>query len=70
MAQNRRVKIRYMTQTTSRPPTFALFANKPGSALPDSYLRYLATSLRDSFDLGGVPLRFHVRHGDNPYDPG
>jgi GTP-binding protein len=67
LAQGRRVKIRYATQTTARPPTFVLFANKPAEALPDSYLRYLAAGLRDTFDLAGVPIRFHVRHGDNPY---
>ena len=67
LAQGRRVKIRYATQTTARPPTFVLFANKPADALPDSYLRYLAAGLRETFDLAGVPIRFHVRHGENPY---
>ncbi len=69
LAQGRRVKIRYATQTTARPPTFVLFANKSAEALPDSYLRFLAAGLRDSFDLWGVPIRFHVRHRENPYDP-
>ena len=67
LAQGRRVKIRYATQTTARPPTFILFANKSADALPESYLRYLASGLRETFDLGGVPIRFHVRHGENPY---
>ncbi len=70
LAQDRRVKIRYATQATARPPTFVLFANKPAEALPDSYLRYLAAGLRDAFDLAGVPIRFHVRQGENPYAPG
>jgi GTP-binding protein len=69
LVQNRRVKIRYATQATARPPTFVLFANKPADALPESYLRYLATGLRETFDLWGVPIRFHVRHRENPYDP-
>ena len=47
LAQGRRVKIRYATQSTARPPTFILFANKPAEALPDSYLRYLAAGLRE-----------------------
>ena len=68
LAQGRRVKIRYATQSTARPPTFVLFANKPAEALPESYLRYLAAGLRESFDLAGVPIRFHVRQGANPYD--
>ncbi len=67
LAQGRRVKIRYATQSTARPPTFILFANKSAEHLPDSYLRYLAAGLREAFDLPGVPIRFHVRHGENPY---
>ncbi len=67
MAQNRRIKIRYMTQVASRPPTFALFANKPVDALPPSYVRYLTNGLREAFDLAGVPLRLEIRHSANPY---
>ena len=70
LAQGRRIKIRYATQTTSRPPTFVLFANKPAEEMPESYLRYLTGSLRESFDLAGVPLRLHVRHNRNPYGDG
>ena len=29
--------------------------------------RYLVNSLRDSFDMPGVPIRLHLRKGDNPY---
>lgn len=67
MVQGRRIKIRYATQAKARPPTFVLFANKQAEALPQSYLRYLAAGLREAFDLWGVPIRFHVRHGHNPY---
>ena len=67
MAQNRRIKIRYMTQVAARPPTFALFANKPVDALPASYVRYLTNGLREAFDLAGVPLRLEIRHSANPY---
>jgi len=62
----RRLRIRYITQAKARPPTFALFVNKP-EELPDSYLRYLANGLRQSFDLAGVPLRLMTRRGKNPY---
>lgn len=62
----RRLKLRYMTQVNIRPPTFALFASKPGE-LPDSWRRYLANLLRDQFDLPGVPLRLMLRKGQNPY---
>jgi GTPase len=66
MAKGRRVKIRYATQVATRPPTFVLFVSQAG-ALPDSYLRYLANGLRETFDLPGVPLRLLLRTGENPY---
>ena len=60
------VKIRYMTQIKVRPPTFALFLNRPRD-LPEAYLRYLANGLRETFGFDGVPLRLVIRKGDNPY---
>jgi GTP-binding protein len=66
MAKGRRVKIRYATQVSTRPPTFVLFVSQAG-VLPDSYLRYLTNSLRDAFDLPGVPLRLRLRTGHNPF---
>src|SRR5512132_617669 len=65
-ARGRQVKIRYVAQTKARPPSFVLFANCP-QEVPESYVRYLANGLRDSFDLGGVPLRFSLRRSRNPY---
>jgi GTP-binding protein len=65
-AAGRRIKIRYMTQPSARPPTFIAFCSRPQD-LPKSYLRYLSNSLRDAFDLPGVPLRFNLRKGENPY---
>ncbi len=55
-----------MTQPKARPPTFAIFTNRPAE-LPDSYLRFLGNGLRDAFDLDGVPLRLNLRRGANPY---
>jgi GTP-binding protein len=64
----RRVKIRYMTQIKSRPPTFALFGNQL-DALPEAYGRYLTNGLRETFGLKGTPLRLVTRNTKNPYDP-
>jgi GTPase len=64
----RRVKIRYMTQIKSRPPTFALFGNQL-DALPEAYSRYLTNGLREAFGLKGTPLRLVMRKTRNPYDP-
>lgn len=63
----RRIKIRYMTQASTRPPTFVAFCQR-AEAMPKSYLKYLVNSLRDAFDLPGVPIRFNLRKGDNPFD--
>ena len=62
----RRIKLKYITQAKTRPPSFYIFSSNP-EGLPESYLRYLINSLRTTFDLGGIPLRVTVRKGDNPY---
>ena len=66
LVAGRRLKLRYMTQVNIRPPTFALFASKPGE-LPESWRRYLVNLLRESFDLPGVPIRMMLRKGKNPF---
>jgi GTPase len=68
LVSGRRIKLRYMTQIKTRPPTFALFVSRP-EKLSDAYLRYLTNGLRDAFDLPGVPLRLYLRKGKNPYVP-
>lgn len=66
----KRIKTKYMAQTKARPPTFVLFASR-GGALPDHYIRYLTNSLRESFDLPGVPLRLTIKSNSaNPYADG
>jgi GTP-binding protein len=42
------------------------FCSQP-QGLPQAYLRYLTNSLRETFDLPGVPIRLKLRKGDNPY---
>ncbi|MCH9808592.1 MAG: ribosome biogenesis GTPase Der [Alphaproteobacteria bacterium] len=64
----RRIKIRYITQPSARPPTFIAFCSRP-EQVPTSYLRYLMNSLRQAFDLPGVPIRLNLRKGENPYAP-
>ena len=67
IVSGRRVKLRYMTQIKSRPPTFALWVNKPVD-LPDSYTRFLTNGLRKTFKLEGVPIRWLLRKGKNPFE--
>jgi len=62
----RRIRLRYITQPSARPPTFVAFCSRPAE-LPKSYVRYLTNSLRAAFDLPGVPIRFNLKKGENPY---
>ena len=62
----RRIKLRYITQAKTRPPAFYIFSSNP-EGLPDSYLRYLVNSLRETFDMRGIPIRITVRKTGNPY---
>ena len=69
LVAGRPLRLRYMTQVNIRPPSFALFASKPGE-LPESYRRYLTNLLRETFELPGVPIRMMLRKGKNPYAEG
>jgi GTPase len=66
LVDGRRLKLRYISQTKTRPPSFTLFCNLPES-MPDSYQRYLVNGLRVRFALPGVPIRIQLRRSDNPY---
>jgi GTP-binding protein len=62
----RRLKLNYITQAKSRPPSFVLFCTR-ADAVPDAYKRYLVNGLRDTFDLPGTPIRLTLREKDNPF---
>lgn len=62
----RRIRLRYMTQAKTRPPTFVLFASRPKD-LPESYSRFLVNGLREEFGLAGTPIRLIVKASENPY---
>ena len=64
----RRVKLRYMTQLSTRPPNFVAFISQPLD-LPDAYTRYMVNGLRETFGLDGIPIRLSYRKGENPYEP-
>jgi GTP-binding protein len=65
----RRIKPKYMAQIKARPPTFVMFSSR-AAEMPESYRRYLVNSLRESFDIPGVPLRITIKSGANPYADG
>jgi GTP-binding protein len=62
----RRIKLRYITQVKTRPPTFVVFGTRVDQ-LPDSYRRYLLNSMRRDLKLGPVPMRLNFRAPKNPY---
>ena len=68
LARNgRRVPMKYMTQVSTRPPTFVIFTSNP-DFLPDSYMRYVSNGLRECFGIEGVPIRIHLRKRENPFE--
>jgi GTPase len=64
----RRLRLNYITQPKTRPPSFVLFCTR-ADALPGDYRRYLVNNLRESFDLPGTPIRLTLREKANPYAP-
>ncbi|MCL6699346.1 ribosome biogenesis GTPase Der [Sphingomonas sp. NSE70-1] len=62
----KRIKLRYITQVKSRPPSFVVFGTRVDQ-LPTSYQRYLLNSMRRDLDLGPVPLRLTMRAPKNPF---
>ena len=67
--RGKRIKLRYITQVKSRPPTFVVFGNRTDE-LPESYRRYLVNALRRDLKLEAVPMRLSFRGRSNPFDRG
>ena len=65
--KGQRIKLRYITQVKSRPPSFVVFGNRTDE-LPESYRRYLVNALRRDLKLGAVPMRLEFRGRANPFD--
>ena len=66
LVDGRRLKLRYITQAKARPPTFIAFGTR-AEQMPEDYQRYMVNSLREKFDLPGVPIRLLLRGTKNPY---
>lgn len=58
--KGRRLKIFYMTQASTKPPTFVCFCND-AELFHFSYQRYLENRIRETFGLEGTPIRFVIR---------
>ena len=61
--KGKRLKIYYMTQASTKPPTFVAFVNRK-ELFHFSYQRYLENQIRDTFGLTGTPVRFLIRERD------
>jgi GTP-binding protein len=61
-----RIKIRYIAQTKTRPPTFVAQCTR-AEDLPDAYKRYLINGIREAFDIKAVPIRLILKKPGNPY---
>ena len=66
LVDGRRLKLRYITQAKARPPTFIAFGTR-AEQMPEDYQRYMVNSLREKFELPGVPIRLLLRGTKNPY---
>ena len=63
--KGRRLRIYYMTQPSTKPPTFVCFVNR-ADLFHFSYQRYLENQIRETFGLEGTPVRFIIRErGEN-----
>ncbi len=62
----KRIKLRYITQIKTRPPSFVLFGTRL-DALPESYRRYLVNGIRRELGFGAVPVRLTLRSTKNPF---
>jgi GTP-binding protein len=58
--KNRRVKLNYITQVSTAPPTFVIYTNFPGG-IHFSYERYLLNQMRETFGFEGVPIRLYFK---------
>ncbi|HSQ96728.1 MAG TPA: ribosome biogenesis GTPase Der [Croceibacterium sp.] len=62
----KRIKLRYITQSNTRPPRFVIFGNRLDD-LPVSYERYLLNGIRRELGFGAVPVRLTLKSAKNPF---
>ena len=67
--KGQRIKLRYITQVKSRPPSFVVFGNRTDE-LPESYRRYLLNAMRRDLKFEPIPIRLEFRGRSNPFDRG
>lgn len=67
LIKGRRLKIKYITQVKTRPPTFHLFTNN-AKEFPGAYQKYILNNMRETFGMEGTPIRLILKQPDNPFE--
>ncbi|MDC3068014.1 ribosome biogenesis GTPase Der [Paracoccaceae bacterium] len=62
----RRIKMKYIVQSKTGPPTFRIFISHNG-IISSAYKRYLENSFKEDFKLYGTPIRMNFKSGENPF---
>ncbi len=65
-SNGKRIRLKYMTQVGTRPPTFKIFGNMVNQ-LPESYQRYIYHCIKEKFEFKGIPIRILYSSTKNPY---
>lgn len=60
MIQGKRLRIYYMAQINTKPPSFVLFVNYP-HLMMDTYKKYLLNQFREAYNFSGVPIMFYLK---------
>lgn len=58
------LRMKYMTQTGIKPPTFQIFCNRP-DIVTDNYKKFISNKIRENFDLAGTPIKLYFRNKDS-----
>ncbi len=66
LVSGRQVKVKFISQVKTRPPTFILWSPR-ADVLPEHWLRFASNNLREEFGLWGIPIRISVKKSRNPY---
>ena len=66
--KGKQVKLYYITQVKTEPPSFAVFVNYP-AALKDAHLRHIEKVLRNSFSFQGTPIRIYLKERERTKRP-
>ena len=67
LKSGKEVKLKYITQISSKPPKFKIFSNFPDS-INESYKRFLIRELKKTFDFKGVIVKLIFTKIKNPYE--